>query len=187
MRSNSRSGNWPCAISIRASGINSASCRAIFSMLLTSLCRKNTCPPRLISRRQASLTCASTHSVIKVLIAWRLGGGLAIMEISLNPAIAIFKVLGIGVAVNVKKSSSLRIFLKCSFCRTPKRCSSSITTKPNSLNFSSLDNKVCVPITISTLPSASSSPICFNCLGVTKRDMTSTRKGQSAKRSLKFW
>ena len=45
----------------------------------------------------------------------KLGGGLAMIEMSRRPDIAMFKVRGIGVAVRVNKSSSLRSFLKCSF------------------------------------------------------------------------
>ena len=45
----------------------------------------------------------------------------------------IFKVRGIGVAVNVITSTSARSARRRSFCLTPNRCSSSMITKPRSL------------------------------------------------------
>ncbi len=45
-----------------------------------------------------------------------------------------FRVRGIGVAVSVNTSTSVRKALSLSLSRTPKRCSSSITTSPRSLN-----------------------------------------------------
>jgi len=53
------------------------------------------------------------------------------MDKSRMPENAIFNVLGIGVAVNVKMSISLRSDLMRSFCRTPNRCSSSMTSNPS--------------------------------------------------------
>ena len=52
-----------------------------------------------------------------------------------------FKVRGIGVAVNARTSTSARRFFSCSFCRTPKRCSSSMTTRPRFLNVNALPSK----------------------------------------------
>ena len=46
-------------------------------------------------------------------------------------------VRGIGVAVSVSTSTSARSAFSCSFWRTPKRCSSSITSRPRRLNFTS--------------------------------------------------
>ena len=102
------------------------------------------------------------------------------------PLIAIFNVLGIGVAVRVRISTSARIALTFSFCRTPKRCSSSTISKPRSWNLISLESSLCVPTTISTLPSATSARICFCSFADLKRESTSTRIGKLAKRSLKF-
>src|SRR3569832_788201 len=69
--SSSRSRIWPCAICTRASGTSTASSRAVFSMVFTSLCRKNTWPPRFNSRRKASRMRPLSHSRTKVLIARR--------------------------------------------------------------------------------------------------------------------
>ncbi len=94
---------------------------------------------------------------------------------SRRPAIAMFSVRGIGVAVSVSRSTSARSFFSASFWRTPKRCSSSTMTRPRSLNFTSGCSSLCVPIITSIWPSASlasASSISFFDL---KRDSTSTR------------
>ena len=49
------------------------------------------------------------------------------------PSSDIASVRGIGVAVSVSTSTSARSFFSCSFCRTPKRCSSSMMTRPEVL------------------------------------------------------
>ena len=48
--------------------------------------------------------------------------------------IAISSVRGIGVADMASTSTAVRSRFSCSLCSTPKRCSSSITTRPRSLN-----------------------------------------------------
>ncbi len=74
---------------------------------------------------------------------------------SLAPIKLNCNVLGIGVAVSVRQSIFvLKVFI-FSLCATPNFCSSSITNNPRSLNFTSFDNKPCVPIIISILPSSS--------------------------------
>src|SRR3569833_1392258 len=67
-------------------------------MVFTSLCRKNTWPPRFNSRRKASRMRPLSHSRTKVLIARRRDGGVAMMERSRMPDSAMFMVRGIGVA-----------------------------------------------------------------------------------------
>ena len=132
----------------------------------------------------ASLTESPVCSCTNVFTAKRRAGGVAIMDRSRIPLKAMFKVRGIGVAVRVNISTSARIALIRSLSRTPKRCSSSTIIKPKSLNWTLSCRILCVPITISTLPSAKSS-IVFVCdLLLPKRDKTSIRIGQSAKRSL---
>ena len=71
------------------------------------------------------------------------------------PAIARCSVRGIGVAVSVSTSTCVRAFLIRSLCATPNRCSSSITSRPRSLNRTSGDSARCVPITTSIVPAAS--------------------------------
>ena len=48
---------------------------------------------------------------------------------------AISSVRGIGVAVIVSTSTCARIAFNRSLCETPKRCSSSTTSRPRSANF----------------------------------------------------
>ena len=173
-------------MAIRASGTKAAKSAAHFSIVFTSLCKKYTCPPRSNSRSKASFTTASWRCITKVRTDRRRAGGVAIIDMSRIPAKAIFSVRGIGVAVRVRMSTSLRRALSCSFWRTPKRCSSSIITRPKFLNCTSLCSSLCVPIKMSTLPSAKSLMACLVSLAVLKRLITSTLTGQSAKRSRKL-
>ena len=64
-------------------------------------------------------------------------GAVAITEKSRNPSSDIASVRGIGVAVSVSTSTSARRRFSCSFCRTPKRCSSSMMTSPRRWNLTS--------------------------------------------------
>ena len=105
------------------------------------------------------------------------------MENSLKPSIAIPKVLGIGVAVSVKMSTSARSALRASFWRTPKRCSSSTITNPKFANCVSLESSLWVPIMMSASPLAMASKAALISFVVLKRDNSTMRTGQSAKRS----
>ena len=93
---------------------------------------------------------------------------------------------GMGVAVMESKSTLARRAFRLSFWRTPKRCSSSITTKPKSWNLTEDCSSLCVPIKMSTLPSATLLTAWLISLPVLKRLITSTCTGQSAKRSRKL-
>ena len=106
-------------------------------------------------------------------------------ENSRKPSSAIPRVRGIGVAVSVSTSTSARSDLSASFCRTPNRCSSSMITKPSRSNFTSGDSSLCVPITISILPSVRPFSACVISLPVLNRDSSAIFTGQSAKRSAK--
>ena len=119
----------------------------------------------------------------KVLIAKRFCGAVAMIENSRNPSIAIPKVLGIGVAVKVRISTSARNAFNASFWRTPKRCSSSTITRPRLANRVSFDRSLCVPIMISASPLAMASRAALISLVVLKRESSTIRTGQSAKRS----
>ena len=77
------------------------------------------------------------------------------IDMSRMPTSDMFSVRGIGVAVIVSTSTFLRICLMRSLCATPKRCSSSTTSRPRSLNATSFDSRRCVPTMMSTLPAAS--------------------------------
>ena len=69
----------------------------------------------------------------KVRIGNRACGAVSIMLMSRMPASAMCRVRGIGVALIVRTSTSVRSCLRNSFWRTPKRCSSSMTTRPEIL------------------------------------------------------
>ena len=76
----------------------------------------------------------------------------------------ICNVLGIGVADNDRTSKFLAISLILSFCATPNFCSSSTTRSPNSLNLTSWDRSLCVPMTKSIFPALKSPRVCFSSL-----------------------
>ncbi len=96
-------------------------------------------------------------------------------------------VRGIGVAVSVSTSTSERIALMASLWRTPKRCSSSITSRPRRLNSTSLLSSLCVPTTMSMLPSVRPASAALVSLPVRKRDSSATLTGHLPKRSLMVW
>ncbi|MDT4885411.1 hypothetical protein FQZ97_1216430 [compost metagenome] len=125
-------------------------------------------------------------SITKVRTDSRRAGGVAMIDRSRMPATAMFSVRGIGVAVRVRMSTSLRRAFNCSFWRTPKRCSSSMITRPRFWNLTSSCSSLWVPMTMSSLPSASLATASSTSLAVLKRLITSTRTGQSAKRSRKL-
>ena len=91
-------------------------------------------------------------------------------EKSLMPSILIANVLGIGVAVRVRISTSDLSSLNFSFCNVPNFCSSSYIINPKFLNFNLSLNNACVPIRMSIFPSAQSLKICFLSFCDTKRD-----------------
>ena len=122
------------------------------------------------------------------MIARRFCGAVAITEKSRMPSSDIASVRGIGVAVSVSTSTSARSCFSASFWRTPKRCSSSMITRPRRLSFTSRDSSLCVPMTMSISPLASffdASP--WLPCAIRKRDSSAIFTGQSAKRSVKVW
>ena len=101
---------------------------------------------------------------------------------SRTPLMAICMVRGMGVAESVSTSTCSRMFFSCSLCCTPKRCSSSITTRPRSCGFTSALSRRCVPMSTSTLPSAKPASAWRCCAGVTKRLSTLTSRSKGEKR-----
>ena len=71
-----------------------------------------------------------------------------------------------GLRLRVRTTTIVRRRLTVSVCSTPKRCSSSITTRPRSLNAMSACTSRCVPMTISTAPAARSRTTWSCCLRV---------------------
>ena len=103
-------------------------------IVCTRLWTKKTCPPRRSSRRMASRISASEKLQTWVRIASRSAGGVSITERSRSPAKASWSVRGIGVAVSVTTSTVFSSCLSRSLWATPKRCSSSTTSRPRSRN-----------------------------------------------------
>ena len=123
-----------------------------------------------------------------VLIASRRCGAVAITEKSRMPSSDIASVRGIGVAVSVSTSTSARSRFSCSFWRTPKRCSSSMMTRPRFLNLTSdCEQLVRADRRGRCVPSARPSSAAFTSFVERKRDSSASLTGQSAKRSEKTW
>ena len=91
-------------------------------------------------------------------------------------------VRGMGVAVSVSTSTDCFIFLMASLWATPKRCSSSTTSRPRFLNSTSLASSRWVPTITSTSPSRSLRRMSFCSAAVLKRLMVSTWMGKPLKR-----
>ncbi len=181
-RSSSRSFICPCPTAMRASGTSRCKRDFTCSMPCTRLCTKNTCPPRPSSRKMACLMMASSYCVTYVRIGSRSSGGVSIVLISRAPISAMLSVRGMGVAVIVSTSIAVRNCLSFSFAFTPKRCSSSMMSRPSSLNCTSSCNRRWVPMTISTPPCDSCSKIFFCCDSVRKRESISTSTGNGLRR-----
>ena len=98
------------------------------------------------------------------------------------PARARLSVRGMGVADSVSTSTSRFSCLSRSFAATPKRCSSSTTTRPRSLNCTSFESRRWVPMTISTVPSARPWSVAVWAAGATKRDSRRTSIGKAPNR-----
>ena len=62
---------------------------------------------------------------------------------SRTPESDICMVRGMGVAESVSTSMDSRRFFSCSLCPTPKRCSSSMMTRPRSCGFTSRESRRC--------------------------------------------
>ena len=72
------------------------------------------------------------------------------VDISRIPDRAMFRVRGMGVAERVSTSTPLEISFSRSLWATPNRCSSSIISRPKSLNSMDFCNSLWVPIIKST-------------------------------------
>src|SRR6266567_2894686 len=170
---------------MRASGMRRCSFCAITWMPWTRLWTKKTWPPRSISRRIASRIRLSSYSRMVVRMGRRSCGGVSIVLMSRTFTSDMCSVRGIGVAVIVSTSISLRICFRSSLCATPKRCSSSTINNPRLKKTTSFCSRRCVPMTISTFPKARSSSTCFCSFSERKRLNNSTRTGKGFRRSLK--
>ena len=93
-----------------------------------------------------------------------------------------FRVRGMGVADRVSTSTWAKRSFSFSLCFTPKRCSSSTTSSPRSLNFTSLLNSRWVPMRMSTEPFSTLRRVSFIWALVRKRETTSMDTGYLANR-----
>ena len=106
---------------------------------------------------------------------------------SFRPPSAICRVRGIGVAVMVRTCTSARSCLRRSLCATPKCCSSSITTRPRSLNATLREAaRGFRPRCRSRRPRGRRGSRAASLAG-TKRESCSMRSGRPAKRSRITW
>ncbi len=156
-------------------------------MVSTSLCRKYTCPPRLSSRSTASRITPLSSLRKKVLIDKRRCGAVAMTLKSRKPSSASPSVRGMGVAVRVSTSTSARNCFIASLWRTPKRCSSSMMSRPRFLNRVFSLSSLCVPTTISTVPASMPASAALISFCERKRLISATCTGHLAKRSLSVW
>ncbi len=169
---------------MRAPGHSAASLSRTKAMVATRLCRKNAWPPRASSASSARATVSSVSRTMRVSTATRSCGGVRSSDRSRTPVIAMCSVRGIGVALSVSTSApGLRRF-SISLCATPKRCSSSITMSPRSLNFTRFDSRACVPMAMSSDPAARRSSAPFRAAGDWNRLSASTLTGRPSKRAL---
>ena len=100
------------------------------------------------------------------------------------PLMAMFKVRGMGVAERVSMSTPMKFSFSFSLCLTPKRCSSSMMTRPRSWNRTSLESRRWVPMTMSTLPACRPRRVSFCCLAVRKRESSPTFTGNASMREM---
>ena len=106
---------------------------------------------------------------------------------SRRPSSAMPSVRGIGVAVSVSTSTSARMAFMASLWRTPKRCSSSMMSRPRFLNLVDALSSLWVPTTMSTVPSARPLSVAVTSLPERKRETSAIFTGHLAKRSTSVW
>ena len=156
-------------MAMRASGtyfsIISLRCCKSEMRLLT----KYTCPLRDSSKLTASAMISAPKVCISVWMGYRLGGGVWITLRSRAPTSENCSVRGMGVADIVSVSTLVRICRSFSLVATPNFCSSSMISRPKSLNFTVLPMSFCVPIIMSILPSSRSFNKAVVCLVVRAR------------------
>ncbi|MPN61933.1 hypothetical protein SDC9_209679 [bioreactor metagenome] len=117
----------------------------------------------------ASYTAVSFSCVTTVSTGMRSDGAVRMVLRSRAPAIAMYKVRGIGVADIVSTFTSARKRRMRSLCLTPKRCSSSTIRSPSRANRISFCSRRWVPTTRSTEPASIFRMASFCCFAVTNR------------------
>ncbi|MPM94514.1 hypothetical protein SDC9_141660 [bioreactor metagenome] len=101
----------------------------------------------------------STFSILSdlfqmVLIGFLPSGIWSSTETSISPIVVIANVLGIGVAVIYNTFGLFPFSFSLCLCCTPKRCCSSVMTKPRSAKTTSSWISACVPMRICKSPAA---------------------------------
>ena len=151
----------PCPIATRQSGTYFS----IISFSSMSFDMRSTttyaCPLRLISKLMASAMVSPLKVTTSVCIGYRLGGGVRMMLMSRAPISENCRVRGIGVALIVSVSTFTFSWRSFSLVLTPNFCSSSMMSRPRSCHFTVLEISLCVPTTMSVLPSLRSSSNCL--------------------------
>ena len=183
LSSSSRSGIWPCATRRRRFGQHLRGASRPPPRSSRPGCAGRSLPAaRDLALERRSIS-SSSYSPTNVRIGRRPSGGVSITEMSRRPASDMCSVRGIGVALSASTSTSSRSWRSSSFCATPKRCSSSTTTRPSSFGITSRESTLWVPISTSTFPSASRPAPASTSAGLRKRETISTRTGKSRYRS----
>ena len=117
-----------------------------------------------------------------VWMARRSLGGVSMTDMSRMPDRPICSVRGMGVAERVRQSTLVLSCLRRSLAATPKRCSSSITSRPRSAKSTSFESSRWVPISTSTWPRCRRPSTCLTSRAGRKRETISTVTGKGAKR-----
>ena len=99
-------------------------------------------------------------------------------DISRMPDRAMFSVRGMGVAERVRVSTCSARFRSCSLAATPKRCSSSMMSRPRSWKTTFFCSSLWVPMSRSTFPWAVRSRMSLACPALRNRLNTSTVTGK---------
>ena len=135
VRSSASSPIWPWPTTTRASGTSRCEQVAPSSRSTRRGCARSR------PGRRAPAPCAARAPITAwsnfttcVWIDSRSLGGVSITDMSRMPTSDMLSVRGIGVAVSVSTSTLRRICLMRSLWATPKRCSSSTTSRPRSRN-----------------------------------------------------
>mmetsp|Transcript_61737 Transcript_61737/g.102686 ORF Transcript_61737/g.102686 Transcript_61737/m.102686 type:complete len:205 (-) Transcript_61737:198-812(-) len=132
----------------------------------------------------ASFTSLSSRTKTVVCTGSLPGGGDCRMDISRIPAMHMYIVRGIGVADKASTSIASDAFLIFSFCRTPKRCSSSTTSSPSRPHCSLSLSTAWVPTSTSIDPaliSAMSSAFCIAVRLVSPDNISTLRSGMRSR------
>ena len=161
-RDSSCSSIWPWATPMRASG---TSCSSLFAHDADGSApgcgRRTPGPSRSSSRRMAWRTSRSLKGPLWLTIGRRSSGGVLMVEMSRTPVSDRYSVRGMGWRSGSARPPRCAGCLKYSLWVTPKRCSSSMITRPRFLNVhvllqqavgadDDIDLAVCQPATIAS-------------------------------------